>query len=828
MKRGAIFLGAALLILASAAYAQDKGPAAVSPASEMGIAKVGQLCPTFSWTAVDWATAYRVEVFKSVAGDVLDHKDMAVTSYPVLVKEILGAATSWTPSTDEQLNREDIYVWYVQAIDESGAGMWSQGRFFQIEVALGLAPIEEALNETLEEHGVDREVIDEVIDNVREKAGGGTPTQISGDDPRATTQAGLEYTWKTKLGYYAGQANTSSTGTQNTYIGYYAGRYNVSGDYNTFIGHNAGRNTTVSYNTMVGYNAGYANTTGYDNTFIGYYAGRYNTTGDYNAFVGRDAGYANTSGFDNTFVGFEAGDSNTQGYRNTFIGREAGQANLTGDNNVFMGYQAGYLYTGGNSTFIGTFAGDSTTSGGANTFLGYAAGQANVTGQSNTYVGYAAGYLSTSNYNTMVGYYAGYSNTAANNTFIGYRAGDSNTSGGSNTFIGYNAGQTNTTYNNNTFVGYRAGYSNSGGDRNTYMGSSAGYANSTGYSNTFIGYIAGDSNTNGNRNTFVGAYAGQATTTGDQNTFIGYYAGYTNSTANYNTFLGYGAGDSSNANYNTFLGYYAGQANTTGTENVYVGHRAGNGNTTGTNNVFIGNNAGNSNASGSGNVFLGRRAGYSETGSNRLYIDNSDTSTPLIYGDFANNYVGVHGRLGVGTKTPGYPIELETTGSNAAFVLQRTDGATNYMNATASFGNFGTVTNHPLGLTVNSLHRMVLWADNSVTLQNGASCTAGGTWVNASSRDLKENITMLGVDEALNTLEGLNPVKYNYKADADEDCIGFIAEDVPDSVATKDRKGMSSMDVVAVLTKVLQEQQKINEELRKEIAELKALFKQDK
>ncbi len=40
-------------------------------------------------------------------------------------------------------------------------------------------------------------------------------------------------------------------------------------------------------------------------------------------------------------------------------------------------------------------------------------------------------------------------------------------------------------------------------------------------------------------------------------------------------------------------------------------------------------------------------------------------------------------------------------------------------------------------------------------------------------------------------------------------------------VATKDRKGMSPMDVVAVLTKVVKEQQRIITELSKEMAELK-------
>ena len=43
--------------------------------------------------------------------------------------------------------------------------------------------------------------------------------------------------------------------------------------------------------------------------------------------------------------------------------------------------------------------------------------------------------------------------------------------------------------------------------------------------------------------------------------------------------------------------------------------------------------------------------------------------------------------------------------------------------------------------------------------------------------------------------------------DAVESHIGFIAEDVPDLVATSDRQGLSSMDIVAVLTRVIQAQQ---------------------
>jgi hypothetical protein len=71
-------------------------------------------------------------------------------------------------------------------------------------------------------------------------------------------------------------------------------------------------------------------------------------------------------------------------------------------------------------------------------------------------------------------------------------------------------------------------------------------------------------------------------------------------------------------------------------------------------------------------------------------------------------------------------------------------------------------------------------------------------------------------------------VKYNYKESKDETYLGFIAEDVPELVATNDRKGLSPMDMVAMLTKVVQEQQKfiqqqqqINEKIKREIAELK-------
>ncbi len=89
-------------------------------------------------------------------------------------------------------------------------------------------------------------------------------------------------------------------------------------------------------------------------------------------------------------------------------------------------------------------------------------------------------------------------------------------------------------------------------------------------------------------------------------------------------------------------------------------------------------------------------------------------------------------------------------------------------------------------------------------MANGAHVSTGGIWTNSSSRDRKENIKAITVEEAVAVLAGLEPVHYNYKNDLQESYVGFIAEDVPGLVATSDRKGLSAMDIVAVLTKVMQ------------------------
>ncbi|MBF0317804.1 MAG: tail fiber domain-containing protein, partial [Nitrospirae bacterium] len=89
-----------------------------------------------------------------------------------------------------------------------------------------------------------------------------------------------------------------------------------------------------------------------------------------------------------------------------------------------------------------------------------------------------------------------------------------------------------------------------------------------------------------------------------------------------------------------------------------------------------------------------------------------------------------------------------------------------------------------------------------IHMGSGAYVTTGGAWTNASSREYKKDIQSLTSEDAMLAFNKLEPVSFKYKAD-DEHHIGFIAEDVPDIVATKDRKGLSPMDMVAILTKVV-------------------------
>lgn len=107
------------------------------------------------------------------------------------------------------------------------------------------------------------------------------------------------------------------------------------------------------------------------------------------------------------------------------------------------------------------------------------------------------------------------------------------------------------------------------------------------------------------------------------------------------------------------------------------------------------------------------------------------------------------------------------------------------------------------------------------TIAQNAHLTSGGQWVPGSSRTFKENIKSLTSEIANSIFAALEPVSFNYKNTPDDLTLGFIAEDVPELVATADRKTMTRTPLLSVLTKVIQEQDQVLEEQNNEIQTLK-------
>jgi hypothetical protein len=274
---------------------------------------------------------------------------------------------------------------------------------------------------------------------------------------------------------------------------------------------------------------------------------------------------------------------------------------------------------------------------------------------------------------TVPGTITKFTSFTPDNYFIGHNSGENTDiiSGGTyNTFFGFQSGMNNNTGSKNSFMGYKSGYHNTTGDYNVYIGNTSGYRRDESFSNVIIGtysYPEGDI-LDGNKNVFIGNEAGKLNI-GDGSVIIGD-----------------NAGRESEGGGNIYVGFQSG-INSIGTTNVVVGYLAGSYGYLGNDNVIMGTASG-LNVTGDGNVFIGNEAGrQSEVTSvnNKLYIDNSDTSTPLIYGDFStdeltfNADIIVNGSISGNEYYPGFHLALiensstETNADVLALKVNNTD-----------------------------------------------------------------------------------------------------------------------------------------------------------
>ena len=365
-------------------------------------------------------------------------------------------------------------------------------------------------------------------------------------------------------------------------------------------------------------------------------------------------------GFNNTSIGYRTLRANIAGFGNTALGNAALEFS-TGNGNTAVGDQALNANTANQMTAVGWSALSKNTAGEYNTAVGWNALGANVTGDNNSAFGNAALLF----------------NTADNNSAFGFSALRKTTTGAGNSAFGNGALYENTTGADNTAIGNLALTKNKGGTKNVAIGSGALTANTGGVQNTAVGNLTLTANKGGASNTAIGYNALGKNTGGASNTAVGQAAMLENLMGDNNVALGNGAlRNIKNADDNTAIGRGAMFDTTTGTENTVVGSTAGydlNGNS----NVLLGSAAGR-NVTGNGNVFIGYNAGLNaafNTSTSKLLIQNSNSATPLIYGEFDNSILRVNGELQVavpGGASNGYAFPIADGTADQILV---TDGA---------------------------------------------------------------------------------------------------------------------------------------------------------
>ncbi len=212
--------------------------------------------------------------------------------------------------------------------------------------------------------------------------------------------------------------------------------------------------------------------------------------------------------------------------------------------------------------------------------------------------------------------------------------------------------------------------------------------------------------------------------------------------------------------------------------------------------------------------------------------------------------ISADGDVGIGTGSP--ESKLHVFGGNTAdtFIAvgpnpvgtPATESALNIAYAGASTGaasaifnirpmTGATAPNPSLRFWTSDVERLIIDNEGFIGLgvanptspihhSTGAVLSATGQWNPASSRKNKQDIRELSATEALDTLHNLSPVKFAFKMAPDDTSVGFIAEDVPELVAEKSRANLSPLELIAVLTKVVQEQEKTIDTLNERLNQL--------
>lgn len=175
------------------------------------------------------------------------------------------------------------------------------------------------------------------------------------------------------------------------------------------------------------------------------------------------------------------------------------------------------------------------------------------------------------------------------------------------------------------------------------------------------------------------------------------------------------------------------------------------------------------------------------------------------------------GRVGIGTWSPAMPLEIETTGENAAFRLERTDGGAWTFSVSAS----GVAVLNMLGTGGSEVTLRERYDADGETFEVQGS-VAGTQFVDTSSRALKTDFAEVDSQTVLRQLADLPVHSWRYRSDAEpRRHVGPMAEDFQEAFGLGDGSHISSVDTRGVMFAAIQALDSNLKRKDDEIAELR-------
>lgn len=289
----------------------------------------------------------------------------------------------------------------------------------------------------------------------------------------------------------------------------------------------------------------------------------------------------------------------------------------------------------------------------------------------------------------------------------------------------------------------------------------------------------------------------------ENNLVIGAGAGGSGVTAGNNTVIGKGSSANITGTRNTALGATAAAITVSSTDILSLGHGSLIAMTSGNENVALGSGAGKNLQVGTGNIYLGYSAGSAATAteSNKLYINNAASNTPLILGDFSTGHLTINSTVsasifsgsfvGNGSGLTGvtatvFPYTGSAVISGSLFV----ENNTSLSGSVAVSGSFKVHNSGSNPLTAFRVENGVTTVDKNITISNhGRECSIGiGNLVTENSTIKPNHSTMIGhnagqyamthclvaIGNCASWRGGRNSVRIGYHAGKRNDGIGSI------------------------------------------------------